>query len=114
MGGGETANFLKFATPADKAEDNSRIGNQAPGSLEQRVERVTRAVVARVHHHILVLQAMTSAEAGAPNGIESDRFIVRPGRNNRNAVQRHSSGSEALFHEVVESDYLGRGTQAEA
>src|SRR6266566_4660651 len=114
MCGGKTANLLKLAAPADKTEHDTRIRSQHPRSLEQRVQRVTRAVVSGIHHYILAFQPMASAEMGTPSGIEAHRLIVRPGWNDRNGVRRYSLGGEALLHEAVESDHVRRGTQAEA
>src|ERR1039458_8952471 len=70
-----------LAAPSDKAENDARVGCKLPGRREHCVERMARAVVARIHHHEFPVQAMRLAESLPPFGVKPNLRVVRPGRN---------------------------------
>src|ERR1043166_362636 len=57
----EVFDFRVFAAPTDKAEDDVVAGSQSECGGEQRVERMTRAVIARVHHDEAIRESVLLA-----------------------------------------------------
>src|SRR6266496_26492 len=100
-------NFAKFAPATDKTEYDARVTRQLSGRFEQGVEWMTRAMVARIHHHKFALQSVCLAEPCARLGIEMHVAVVGPGRNDRDSLQRESFDSDAISHEPVQRDDPG-------
>src|ERR1039458_7645255 len=107
-------NLPPLAASSDKAENDARIGCKLPGRRQQRIERMTRAVVARIHHDEFPVQAVRLAESLPPFGIKLYLRIVRPGRDDYHLRRRDAFGHNAVAHEPVEGDDFGRLPQAEA
>src|ERR1051325_8709767 len=70
--------LAKFASAADEQENEAAVVGHLPGRREQRVERVTRAVIAGVHHDELVRDPVRRAKSRASGGVEPDGLVVRP------------------------------------
>src|ERR1039458_5683567 len=98
-------NLAPLAASSDEAEDDARVDCKLPGRRQQRIERMTRAVVARIHDHEFPVQAVRLPESLPPFGIKLYLRIVRPGRNDDYVRRRDSLGHNAVTHEPVECDH---------
>ena len=58
----ELLDLRMFAAAADKTEDDVSTGPQFERGVEQRIEWMTRAVIARVHHDKAIDQSMLFAK----------------------------------------------------
>ena len=54
--GGKALDLLEFAAAAGEAERDVLAAGQAPRGFEQGRQRMTRAVIARIHHDVLAVQ----------------------------------------------------------
>ena len=54
--GGKAPDLVELAAAADEAERDVLAAGQAPRGFEQGRQRMTRAVIARIHHHVLAVQ----------------------------------------------------------
>jgi hypothetical protein len=70
--------------------------------FEQRIQRIARAVVARVHHHKLAFQPMPSPEFAAALRIVSHCPIMRPWRQHDHLLGCHTLGFDPLAHETIQ------------
>src|SRR5882672_1871097 len=66
IGGRKLLNLALFAAAADKAEGYLLAPYQSGGRFEQRIQRMTRAVVAGVHDHKFVRKTV-DATKGLPS-----------------------------------------------
>src|ERR1035441_5337978 len=107
-------NLAPLAASPNEEEDDARVGCKLPGRRQQRIEWMTRAVVARIHDHEFPVQAVRLPESLPPFGIKLYLRIVRPGRNDDHVRRRDSLGHNAVTHEPVECDDPVRLSQAEA
>src|SRR5260370_493568 len=80
-------NLALFAAAADKTEGHLFAPYQSGGGFEQRIQRMTRAVVAGVHDHKFVLKTVLTTK-GFPS-LLLDMNVLRPGRD-------HSARGERL------------------
>src|ERR1035441_9170220 len=89
-------NLPPLAASPDKAENDARIGCKLAGRRQQRIERMTRAVVARIHHDEFSVQAVRLAEAIPSSGIKLHFCVVRPGRDDDHVRWRDAFGHDAV------------------
>src|SRR5436190_23761626 len=72
--------------------------------MEQRVEWVTRTMVACVHHHKLLVQLMTASKCLSSGCIESRHVGMRPGRDDLHSIRRNAFGNQPVSHKSIERD----------
>src|SRR5947209_1249606 len=77
----EGLNFLKFTSAAYEAKRDMGFGFERECGFKQRIERMARAVIARVHDHKLFAEPMFGSKAGAAFRVIAHELVVRPRRN---------------------------------
>ena len=91
---------------ADEEEDDVVAVAEPPGGLEELVERVGQAEVARVHRDELVRQPERLAERVALAGHRVDLVAAAPDRDRREPVGPDPLGGDPVGHVRAEHDDL--------
>jgi hypothetical protein len=82
--------------------------------FHQRIQRMTRAVIAGIHHHELAFQTVCFAKSLLTLGIKLHVVVMRPRRDNHNPLRRDPLGHNAIAHETIQRNDFLRVAQAEA
>src|SRR5206468_4342309 len=91
--------FSKLTSSADEAKDNLGMIRQTTGRFQERVQGMTGAVVAGIHHDVFLGQSIFRSKLEPALVIVLNRVIMRPGRNHEQTGFRDAFGHEALLHE---------------
>ncbi len=101
---GEVLDLGEFLAAAHKTEGELGIFGQPGGRIEQRVQGMARAMVARIHDDEFFAQAVLRPETKAAPLLVADGLIVRPWGEDINLVAADPLGHDAVLHEAVEHD----------
>ena len=108
----EIANLRLLASAADKAKRNVLARLQLQRSIKQRIERMTRTVVARVHNDEPIAQPVFAAKRFPALNRKLDRIVVGPRRNNCDSPRVAAFSKHPIAHEAVQHDRPRRVFQA--
>ena len=97
----------ELTAAADKQEGDLPISRQLPCGVQDGVQRVTRTVVARIHHHKLVLQPVLFPKTLPPFGVEAHVRIVRPGRDDHDLTRLNFLVQDVPLHEMIQHHDFG-------
>src|SRR6266850_1108876 len=102
MAGRKVPHLLLLAAAADETEDYLLVIGQTMCCPKQRIEWVTRTVIAGVHNYETLLQIMLPAKCFSSLTVKPDSVVVSPGRQNDDPILRHAFGHDSLFHELIQ------------
>ena len=98
-------------TGADEQEHDALEVPHSPGRLEQRGQGVRLRVVAAVQEDQLAVQALLAAERVFVAGRRAARIVVRPRRQDGEAVADVRLALETFGHEAIERHHAPRSAQ---
>ena len=81
-----------------------RIRLQIIRRRQHSIQRMTGAVIARVHHDELACESVLRAKRLTRRRIVTDRLVVRPWRIDVNHLLTHALGHQAFCHEAIQRD----------
>ena len=104
MVSGKTLHLGMFAAATDEEEVQPSIRAQCERREHQRVQRMTRAVIAGIHDHELILDPMSITKGRTRSRIIADGIVVSPRCIDMNDLWAHSLVHQPRRHETVERD----------
>ena len=108
----EKPDFSLFAATTYKTKNDFKSIGQIACGLKQSVERVTRAVIARIHYNELFRKAMLFSKESTSRGIILYRVCMRPGCEREQLFFRNSASQDAVAHEPIQHNNLFRMFEA--
>jgi hypothetical protein len=100
--------FAEFIASAYEAQGYRSLVRKLARRIEHRAERVTRAVVSRVHHYELSIESMLSSKLPAAFPAEPAMRIVRPWRQDSNSAGNNALRLNSIGHAIIQCDNLVR------
>src|SRR5262245_35888198 len=99
---------MELTSTADEAENDLALVRQPASRLEQRVEGVTWAMIARIHYDEFLVKTVSPPKLLAADFIEPDVITVRPGRNDSDLLFGYTFGGDAPAHKPIEDNHFVR------
>ncbi len=97
---------FEFAAAAHKAKGNIGPVRQIRCGGQNRVQGMTRAMIAGIHHHELAIQTVGLAKPGPSRLVKPYILIVGPGRDDLDFFGGNTLLQNPIPHEFVEDNDL--------
>jgi hypothetical protein len=92
----------ELTSAPDKAKSDIFMIGESLRSLKERLQRVARAMVSRVHYDESTGKLMDSPKFFPAPWIKPDMIIMRPRRHNQDLLSRDALRLDAIFHEPIQ------------
>jgi hypothetical protein len=92
----------ELASAPDKAKSDIFMIDKSLSGLKERLQRVARAMVSRVHYDESTGKLIDGPELFSARWIEPDAVILRPRRHDQDLFRRDALRLNAVFHEPIQ------------